>query len=99
MAFKRPFNIAFEKSKTRHDGSASSGGDGMYQQRMGSVRRPPNIDVMSMISPSQLQEARRFIDGLHFAISKRMNSQEGRAKNMTDNLSHSVQVRKFRFWS
>merc|ERR1719450_273510 len=47
-----------------------------------------------MIRPSQLQEARRFMDGLHIAISRRMNSQEGRSKNMTDNLSHSVQVMK-----
>jgi len=64
------------------------------KSKMPSVKRPPDIDVMSMIRPSQLQEARRFIDGLHTAISKMMNSKEGRTKSMTYKLSHSVQVMK-----
>ena len=82
-----------EQTKTRHDGSDAGACDAMSQQCMGNVQRPPSVDVESMISPSKLLEARRFIDGLHLAISQRMNTEEGRGKTMIDNLSRCVQVK------
>ena len=83
-----------EKTKTGHDGSDTGGCDAMFQQCMGKDQRPPSIDVKSVICPSQLLDARRFIDGLHLNISKRMKSEEGRVQTLTANLSRSIQVRK-----
>ena len=78
-------------------GSDADGFDSMFQQCTGNVLRPQSIDVKSMICPSQIQEARQFIDGLHLAISINMNTEEGRVKRMTDNLSRCAQVRNFYF--
>ena len=75
-------------------GSDADGFDSMFQQCTGNVLRPQSIDVKSMICPSQLQEARQFIDGLHLAISIKMNTEEGRVKRMTDNLSRCAQMMK-----
>ena len=83
-----------EKTKTRDDGSDAGGCDAMFQQCMGNVQRPSSIDVKSVICPSQLLEARRFIDGLHLNISNRMYTEEGRVQTLTANLSRSIQVRK-----
>ena len=84
-----------EKTRTRDDGSDAGGCDAMFQQNMGNVQRPPStIDVKSVICPSQLLEARRFIDGLHLNISNRMYTEEGRVQTLTANLSRSIQVRK-----
>ena len=89
MAFE---DIDFVESKTRQDGGASSdGGHAIYHQRLGSLQRPPNIDVMSLIRPSQLQDARRFIDGLHSNIIKRKDPHDERAKNTTEILCLTVQ--------
>ena len=94
---KKPFSspdmkfIAFNQSSTRHDGSASAGSGSQYLART-ELARPADIDAVSLIRPALLQEARHFMQGLHAAISRRMNSVEGRSKSMTDNLSHSVQV-------
>ena len=87
----------FVESKTRQDGGASSGGHAIYHQRLGSLQRPPNIDVMSLIRPSQLQDARRFIDGLHSNIIKRKDPHDERAKNTTEILCRTVQVEKLFF--
>ena len=102
---KKPFSssdlkfISFTQSATRNDGSRSQGSSNPYQaveeerKKVFERSKAPDIDVMSMVSPRQMQDARRWMEKLHIIVKQRMNSEQGRAKSMTDNLSHCIQVR------
>ena len=99
---KKPFNssdlkfISFTQSVTRNDGSRSQSSSNLYQERSREVARmaAPDIDVMSMVSTRQVQDARRWMEKLHVIVKQRMNSEQGSAKSMTDNLSHCIQMMK-----
>ena len=94
---KRPSNsstmkfIPFTQSSTRHDGTRSEATN-PYQSFKEEKCKAPNIDVMSMINPRELQEKRRWMEKLRNNVKNRMNSDKGTGKSLTDNLSHCIQV-------
>eukprot|EP00092_Neocalanus_flemingeri_P082298 GFUD01103002.1.p1 GENE.GFUD01103002.1~~GFUD01103002.1.p1 ORF type:complete len:185 (-),score=47.42 GFUD01103002.1:7-561(-) len=96
---KKPFSstsmkfISFTQSSTRNDGTRSEG-QNPYKTIKEEKYKAPDIDVMGMINPRELQEKRRWIEKLHMTVKNRMNSDRGRGKSMTDNLSHCIQTMK-----
>ena len=87
--------ISFTQSSTRLDGSASEGRRGNQYQRSETAKtgtKVADIDLRSLVSSGKVEDAGRFMERLHSAIRNRVNSEQGRAKSMTDNLSHCVQV-------
>jgi len=96
---KKPFSgssmkfISFTQSSTRNDGTRSEG-QNPYQETQETKYKAPDIDVMRMVNPRELNEKKRWMEHLHMTVKERMNSDRGSGKSLTDNLSHCIQKLK-----